>query len=261
MLSSLKGAAKRVPVIGPALQKAYLSLVVGEGRVRRIKNGPLTGAKYYHYRWSTPSADLVETNWNDHMPAVLAKEIKGKKCFFDIGANWGFYVLLANRHRDAGCQIVAFEPHPQSAKELGTQITLNHVEQAIVIQAAVSNQIGTLDFVDTGSAIGQQLAAVSDRQQARTITVPTTTLDAASANYGPPDIIKLDVEGAENMVLTGGSETFTKHRPILLVEVHGEERSGPFYDLMDSYNYRCVTMDGQTVTDRTYHHHLVCYPN
>jgi hypothetical protein len=118
-----------------------------------------------------------------------------------------------------------------------------------------------LEFADTGSAIGQKLAAVNgDHPQARHFRVEALTLDAAAERYGAPDLIKLDVEGAENMVMEGGRAVMTRHRPVILVEVHGAERSGRWYELMEEYGYRCETTGGEAVGDRAYHHHLVCFP-
>jgi FkbM family methyltransferase len=261
MLGPLKGAAAKIPVVGPAFKKAYLSWFAGEGKVRPIRGGLLSGMRYYRYRWSTPWEDLVETNWADEAAGAFARLVKGKKRIFDVGANWGFYVLLAHKNRDAGCEIVAFEPHPQSAKELRTQIKLNEIGAAKVVEAAMSDRAGTLEFLDTGSAIGQKLAGLDNEfANARRLTVPTVTLDAAAAAHGVPDLVKLDVEGAENLVLEGGKRVMTENRPVLVVEVHGEERSARFYELMKGYRYRCETAAGAVITDGAYHHQVVCFP-
>lgn len=254
----LSGIAQKIPLVGPII-RSIRRRISQEGAIQQIKHGPLEGLSYHRYQWSTPNEGLVEDNWADQMPGIFVREIPAKKRFFDIGANWGFYVLLAHKHRDPGCQIVAFEPHPRTADELRTQITLNHIDHAEVLQAALSDQVGTIEFADTGSAIGQKLAAVNDSHpQARNIVVPTLTLDEAAHRFGPPDICKIDVEGAENMVLKGAAEVLGVHRPVLLMEIHGAENSVPFYQIMSQYGYRCWTMEGAEVTDGAYHHHLVC---
>ncbi len=261
MLGKLKAAAARIPIVGPAVKRVYLTCFAGEGKVRPIRSGPLSGMQYYQYRWSTPREDLVETNWEDEAVGAFSKLIAGKKRVFDVGANWGFYVLLAHKHRDAGCKIVAFEPHPQSAGELRTQIELNDIGHADVVQAAMSDRAGTLEFLDTGSAIGQKIAGLDEGfAKARKLCVPTLTLDGAAEKYGAPDLIKLDVEGAENLVLEGGKKVMTEHRPAMVVEVHGEERCGRFYELMKAYGYRCQTAAGVEISDAQYHHQVVCLP-
>lgn len=261
MLGKLRSVAARIPIVGPFIKRAYLTFFAGEGKVRPIRSGPLAGMRYYQYRWSTPRKDLVETNWEDEAVGAFAKLIAGKKRVFDVGANWGFYVLLAHKHRSSGCEIVAFEPHPQSAKELRTQIELNGIGQATVIEAAMSDRDGTLEFLDTGSAIGQKLAALGENgAPSRNIRVRTMTLDAAAEQFGAPDLIKLDVEGAENLVLEGGKNVMSEHRPALVVEVHGEERCARFYDLMKGYGYRCETAGGVVINDGGYHHQVVCLP-
>jgi FkbM family methyltransferase len=261
MLTTLRRAAARIPLLGPALKKSYLGLFARDGAVRSIETGPLAGLKYHHYRWSTPDHDLVVNNWADEAAAAFTRLVPGKKRIFDIGANWGFYVLLAHKHRDADCQIIAFEPHPRSARELQTQITLNQIANATVVQSALSDQDGAIEFVDTGSAIGQKMAAVDNYfTTARRIRVPAMSLNTAVDRFGAPDLIKLDVEGAENLVLTGGRDILTRYRPTLIVEVHGPERSNDFYGIVESCHYRCETAAGTPITDRAYHHQVVCHP-
>jgi hypothetical protein len=46
-----------------------------------------------------------------------------------------------------------------------------------------------------------------------------------------------------------------------LVEVHGQERCGRFYELMKGYNYRCETAAGTAIADGAYHHQVVCFAN
>jgi FkbM family methyltransferase len=156
---------------------------------------------------------------------------------------------------------VAFEPHPQSARELRTQLELNAVANARIVEAALSDRAGLIEFADTGSAIGQKLASLNDSQGgARTISVRAMSLDEAAREFGPPDLVKIDVEGAENLVLAGGREVLENHRPVLLVEVHGKGRAGEFYEHMAGYGYRCETADGRPIAERTYYHHVICRP-
>lgn len=260
-MTSLRGAAARIPVVGPAFKRAYLTWIKGEGKICPIRGGLLEGMRYYRYQWSTPREDLVQTNWDDEAACAFARLIKGKRRVFDIGANWGFYVLLAHKYREGGCEIVAFEPHPRSAKELRTQITLNGIDRVQVVEAAMSDRQGTVEFIDTGSAIGQRMSGLNQESaDARKLIVPAITLDAAAERFGMPDLVKIDVEGAENMVLEGGQKVLTTQRPMLVVEIHGAERCGRFYELMRQYRYRCETAAGTAVNDGAYHHQLICFP-
>src|SRR5207244_3880576 len=82
MLGQLRSAAARLPVVGPAVKRLYLTLFTDEGRVRPIVGGPLAGMRYHRYRWSTPREDLVETNWDDEAAGAFVRLINGKRRFF-----------------------------------------------------------------------------------------------------------------------------------------------------------------------------------
>jgi len=254
---TLLSPIRRIPVLGPALRAAYLRAFRGEGRVRPITRGPLAGMRYRKFEWSTGEAGMVETNWETDFPDAFVREVKAAHCLWDIGANWGFYCLLASRHRPAGARIFAFEAHPRTARQLRAQVRVNAISGAQVLHAAIGDREGTIEFTDSGGSQVQKLAALAE-PGSRTIRVPMWTIDAACARLGAtPDLVKIDVEGAEVGVVRGGLETLRRHHPTLLIEVHAPEINGQLYDLLHPLGYRIFTTRGEPVADRDYRHHVV----
>ena len=136
----------------------------------------------------------------------------------DVGANVGYYTLLASvLVGDAG-RVHAFEPEPKNAGFLRRHTSINRRDNVRVEQAAVSDREGTARF-DFGSGSGTGHLA-----DAGAIKVRTLRLDDYCAQHGlAPNAIKIDVEGAEMSVLHGARETLVRHRPILFLSTHGAE--------------------------------------
>lgn len=141
----------------------------------------------------------------------------------DIGANCGWYALALARHRP-GVQIHAFEPIPHTHEILGRNIRHNGFGNIAAHRLAFSNREATLEFLYTphcSGATSQALAGQPGSQESlEKISCPGTTLDLFCARNGvAPQIIKCDVEGAELMVIQGGEQTITAHKPVILIEL------------------------------------------
>ncbi len=264
MLKAPLKMALRVPVVGPAARAAYARLFQQEGRIFPIAVGPLAGMKYRKFAWSTADRTMVETNWETDLPGAFLAEIKGKRCLWDIGANWGFYTLLAARTMAPGFHIVAIEAHPRTARQLREQVRVNGIAGTEVIAAAVSDQPGTLEFTDSDTAQVQRLAdlpppdgAVEDRSRLRTIRVPAMTLDEIARTRPAPDLMKVDIEGAEMAALRGGMGMLKTSKPAMILETHSPEETGELMDLLSPLGYRFFTTGGREFTDRAPRKHLI----
>ena len=124
----------------------------------------------------------------------------------DIGANVGYFTLLSAEQVGPGGTVYAFEPEPDNYALLKKNIELNSYSNIRAIESAVSDECGSIQLflssMDNGSHSIYDAAA---RGVAGIKTVNTTTLDAFLEGKGWPkvDLVKIDVEGAENKVLDG----------------------------------------------------------
>lgn len=171
---------------------------------------------------------------------------------FDIGANVGVYSVLAGR---LGADVVAVEPLPQNLEYLRRHVALNAINHRVrVVGAAVGAYDGAVRF---NPARSRSEGFVHPEGA---LTIEQVTLDSLSAAYGAPDVVKIDVEGAEEGVLAGASETIQLHRPTLLVALHlGFERSRALWQRLEDCGY-CVRSDAGTSRERAYGT-LVAVPN
>jgi FkbM family methyltransferase len=159
--------------------------------------------------------------------------------FLDIGANIGSYTILASRI--CGARAIAFEPDPDTARLLRRNITVNHVGAlADVGEYAlgdVDGQIALTVGLDTMNRIARP-----DDQSTQVVSI--RRLDGI-AGVTEPTLIKLDVEGFEEQVLSGASRILGSSS---LLAIQSELCSPVVRDILRSFGYICQFYDPFTRT-------------
>ncbi len=144
--------------------------------------------------------------------------------FVDLGANLGFFSVLAAKAMGPTGRVHAFEPTPATARLLRENVAYNSVEDRVtVVERAVSDHPGAARFSLYSAAQGNQLAVAGSDGASGTIEVDVTTLDEYFGALGWPrvDVIKMDVEGVETKVLDGMGELIRRQpRLRLIFEYH-----------------------------------------
>lgn len=142
----------------------------------------------------------------------------------DIGANQGYYTLLASKRAGAQGKVWAFEPSPRERKRLKIHLRLNRCRNAEVLSMALGAEPGNEELhVVLGPESGcNSLRAPRVAQKTEKVIVKVERLDDVLRARGitAVDFVKLDVEGAELSVLQGASALFSSRpRPVVLAEV------------------------------------------
>lgn len=164
---------------------------------------------------------------------------------YDIGAHVGLTSVVLARAFTGDVKVIAFEPASGNISSLASLIAANPRLQICAIPLALSDRDGEVEFHHfQGSSMGllQTVAAPDDinANNGDNEIVQATTLDlfVFDQGYPAPDFIKIDVEGAEGLVLTGGLQTITQYHPVLLIELHGPVHAASVYELLTSMAYR-----------------------
>jgi FkbM family methyltransferase len=134
----------------------------------------------------------------------LLSSVRQADTFFDVGANIGTVTLPVAVSGRAEC--LAFEPEAGNAARLAENAALNGLVNVTVIEAAMWSAAGTVGLRGRGP-VGAGTHKVVDADVAAAASVPATTIDAFGEQGRPPDVLKLDVEGAELEVLRGATAT------------------------------------------------------
>ena len=139
---------------------------------------------------------------------------------FDIGANQGVYTRLC---AGVARHVHAFEPHPV----LFPRLQATHQQPNVtLVNKAVTDRVGTAEFnMDTRpdmNAVASSLLELSDLKAKgliEKVRVEATTVDRYCEESGAvPTLVKIDVEGAEPLVIAGAAETIRRHRPKIVFE-------------------------------------------
>jgi FkbM family methyltransferase len=160
----------------------------------------------------------------------------GAVCW-DIGAHIGFFALLASRLVGSSGHVHALEPMPANRQRLMRNLSLNDVENVSVHDFALSSDSGNALLRSNQSSSTWSLIEGGDDG----VSVPVSTLDALLDELAAPDLVKIDVEGAEVDVLRGGRRLLIESRPRLIVEYSSETSVEAARGLFDGYETTALT--------------------
>ena len=184
------------------------------------------------------SADYAEGTNEPPVQEAFAEALRPGQVVFDVGSNVGFYSLIAARLVGPRGEVHAFEAIPECAHEVTVNARRNRLRNVHVHAVAVTDTNGTVELLRSRHPGGATVSA-DDRPPDFTgaLVVPAVSLDGfvAQADVRRPDLVKIDVEGAEMLVLSGMEGLLREARPVVLCEVDdrepcgrgGQARSGP----------------------------------
>jgi FkbM family methyltransferase len=169
---------------------------------------------------------------------------------FDIGANLGFYSIYFSRAVGVKGHVYCFEANLVCVYFLQTNLILNHVENCAIIPAAILEKQDTtpftINYASSGLGITQKSSFYTTKL-GHEISVLGFDLDELLNSHfnKPPDLIKIDIEGAEEYAVRGMERILRRHHPILLLEIHGLEAAKITLPLLDRLGYRVQDVDGK----------------
>lgn len=175
---------------------------------------------------------------------AFEREIPAGAVLYDIGANVGYFSLLAAKLAGPEGQVYAFEPLPRNIEFLNKHIKINNIDNIEVIDAAVSDQSGEAHF-DLGAS-----SAMGHLSESGGIQVRMVVLDdiLAAGELRPPDYMKVDVEGAEFEALKGAQNLLKQYHPVLFLDTHQREAHLPTVELLQQLGYEFEILDGKSLT-------------
>ena len=179
----------------------------------------------HHLAWRLRNALHLDDIYEERCRRVLEKAIRKGDVVWDIGANIGIYTQLFTNWVGSEGQVVAFEPNPAALEQIkdrlaGCQcllienIALGSQEERSELIVGSNNTVGHVR--DQNESVGTKECQ---------IPVQVSTGDSVCARLGLiPNVLKIDVEGFEEEVLTGLKQTLASPRVrALLIEVHFEQ--------------------------------------
>jgi len=149
------------------------------------------------------------------LPSLIDKD----SVFIDVGAYQGLYTVYACKHAK---KVLAVEPNPMALAYLKTNIALNNCHNTIVVPKAAGDRRGVVKLRIPRPArrglIPTTASIIWSFEETLEIDVEADTLDniVDEAGLDTVDIVKIDVEGAEGLVVKGAERTLRKAKAILI---------------------------------------------
>jgi FkbM family methyltransferase len=220
----LRGVIKKLPFLAPLQRKLLERWVEGREFVYTVDAGPARGLKY---PIKLPDDKGIWTGTYELALATrIVQTIKPGDTCLDIGGWRGFFSAVMSL---AGAtRVIVFEPLPENASQIRRLLELNPAFPIEVIEAAVGQGESVMEFVVMAESSMGKLAGSSfqmGRPGAQRISVRVVGVDEliAAGQFAPPNVVKIDVEGAEMLVLRGAKGLLADYRPTLFIEVHSPE--------------------------------------
>jgi FkbM family methyltransferase len=205
-------------------RRPYRALLAARARsvgVTRTVNG-------MRIRVKAPFQEIA-SNWEEAPFAAFRAALAPGSIVFDIGASFGLYSIAAGQVVGPDGAVIAFEPAQETSALLREHLRLNGVgERVEVVEQVVSDVVGDQVFWEQRTSLGASLAEAAAQAgrpfvdgELQRRSVPGTTIDAFCAERGlSPDVVKIDVEGAEARVLRGARHLLGARRAAILLEIH-----------------------------------------
>jgi FkbM family methyltransferase len=200
----------------------------------RLSKGPhvmnwVGGTRFFARRGETGVTGNIYVGLHEFEDMAFTLHVlRPESLFIDVGANAGSYTLLAAGA--VGCRVMAIEPVPETFRRLQQNLELNGLRGRVdALNLAVGGEQGSAAFTSMQDAMNHALPAGTSATGA--ITVPVVRLDDL-LHEEAPELVKVDVEGYEAAVLSGGTHCFSPQGTnAVLLELNG---SGARYGWSDA---------------------------
>jgi FkbM family methyltransferase len=269
LASLLRGSVNALPVVIRRLIKHLPGIAAlqrwivgrflsGHAFVHTVNAGPARGLRF------EVTLPLDKGVWSGtyeiEFSQALSRCVRPGDVCYDIGGYRGY---MAGVFALAGAsRVIVFEPLPENVAALERLIELNPELPINVAKLAVDESQGIIPFsVMADPSMGKLGDSPFQKEVGilRQIEVESACLDylVASGRFPGPDVIKIDVEGAELGVLRGAEATLRKHHPAVLIEAHSAALSKGCESLLGDLGYSILQMERSAGDDKT-PRHLIC---
>lgn len=241
---SVRDRIKTIPGVAYLQRAIVASTLDGREFEHRVDAGPAKGIKFLV---KMPDDKGIWTGtYEIDFATRLAASVRPGKVAYDIGSWHGFFAGVMSAQ--GACRVHVFEPLPANADRIRSLVALNPDRAITLHAAAVGERESEMDLMimpETSMAKLETSTFQADNKSATRVRVKVRSIDAmiAAGEIEPPALMKIDVEGAEAMVLRGARETIRRYRPVIFAEVHSSALLGECRALLEADGYLVELID------------------
>ena len=233
------------------------------GMVETIKSGSGTGLRF---DTGLGTNLFITGEYERPVQGAISSLVKQGDVCYDIGANLGFFTVLFGRLAGTAGIVYAFEPVPSNASVLERNARLNGLSNIQILRMACSRQSGSSELMlarHIGGAVLKSAGVPPDLNGS--IVVETATIDSLvnTQKIAPPNVVKIDVEGAEMDVLEGMKKVLKEWGPAVIIEVDDasaakcEEKLSKCREFLHEYNYQTELIPNSYADGKWYVRHFI----
>ena len=204
-----------------------LRVITPDNAVRKIRSGVLKGEKWIV---GSGSYDFWMGTYEKAIAEKFETYAKKSEVVCDLGAHVGYYTLLASKSVGKHGKVYAFEPLHRNIIYLQKHIELNKISNVRIFECAVSNVIEKkIFFTNCDNKVANTICKNSPMfQSGKLIGVNSVTLDdlLEKEDIMVPQLIKMDIEGAEYDALKGAKHLLKECHPSIFLSTHNCQNKG-----------------------------------
>jgi FkbM family methyltransferase len=242
-------AIKRIPLVAPLQRRLIEWMLEGREFIHTVDAGPARGLKCPII---LPEDKGVWTGTYElEFSTAMSEAVRPGDVCLAIGGWRGFYagvMALAGAKR-----VFIFEPLPANCTQIRKLIDLNPQLPLTLFEAAVGETSGPAEFcVMPMSSMGKLASSPFQRDVAgnRLMAVDVVSLDEllAAGKIEPPNVVKIDVEGAEAFILRGAERLIAKYQPRIFLEAHSSDLARECSGFLAGHGYQIHRIEPDLAT-------------
>lgn len=192
----------------------------------------LLGSEWYEFQpglWMQLNArDLIQQTilvdgvWDPSLTTFVENTLRAGDVFIDVGAHVGYFTLLASRRVGPAGRVLSIEPNPIALKQLTQNVERSLRQNVLIRHVACGESQGLVNIhLHTESNSSMASLSAANATGGTVFEVACTTLDHLCQEHALPraTLIKIDVEGAELLVLRGMNRILRDLRPVIVLEL------------------------------------------
>ena len=175
--------------------------------------------------------------WEKRTTDYIKSHLKSGQTFLDVGANVGYFTVLAS---ELGAKVISIEPSETNRSFLIKNITDNNCGEVIVIDKALSNENKTVKLY-AGKTPGENSLLENYHIENTQNYKVVEAVKYDDLKLEVPDMLKMDIEGFEQQALEGMQSILTTDKPITIIIESWDNKTSDW--LVDNYGWKLVTTD------------------
>lgn len=175
-----------------------------------------------------------------HVQEAIQRHLAPGGIFYDVGGYHGYFSMLASRLVGSAGRVYVFEPLAENRSTLAGLVSANNCHNCVLLPLVISDKVGSAClFLQTHHSTPSLVTP-----SASSVLVEATTLDDFVSTHPSPTLVKLDVEGAEEMVLRGSKKLLSAELPpTWIVELHTETMEEAVRQVFGQHGYRVEELE------------------